>query len=401
MKKKFSFILLIIYFQIIAVSQTVLQEYHLGIVNLNTRQYEDAVKHFSYVLEKEPGNVNALLYRGQAYIELHEFENALKDLEEADKKKSNIASYSIAQVYSLKNEPEKAVEYLELHLKSRYKLPESQIRLDEKFNRIKNTEAWLNLWKNQWYSKKELIQEEIKYLNKNKDFFEALDLADKQLKKYKKDYEMYALRAETYSALDNPKAAIVNYNKAINLNKRIPGYYIQRGKAYLDLGKEKNALIDFEKALKLSDDHIDLYLYKARVMNEMGKFSHALDEVMKYLELLPDDQEALLLCGKTFFNNSQFKESIFYLSKLIDADPSKATYFILRANSYFSDKQYRMAYDDYSMALDLDPKNPIAYLQRGNALLRNGQYSRACSDWEKADQMGSLEAKKNIMQFCE
>ena len=381
-------------------AQKYIQQYHKGIAMNNNAEYHDAERIFTEIIEQNQRDYNLFLKRGETYIGLKEYEKAIEDFETANRLRPDIADYKLARVYALQGNTERSVEYLEKHLNSRYKLPESSVRLDEAFKNIENTVQWINLWKNDWYSNKEKFIDEINYLNSNKKYFESLDELDKKIKESKKDHKLYALRAETYFSLNNPKAAVANYTKAIDLNKRQADYYIGRGKAYIEMEKNKDAVKDFETALKYDKDNLDLYLLKAEALNNNGKYQQAVDEIGIYLKLVPDDNEALILYADICFNGKQFSEAVNYYSKSICIDSSDASVYMKRGNSYFENKQYRKAYEDFSMSLDLDPANPFLYLQRGNARLRIGDYTGACADWERAEEKGLTEARKNISQFC-
>ncbi len=399
--RKLTYILVLsILFPVIVFAQEKPSFYHQALVHFNKGDFQEAVTLYTKYLENN-SSPEAMLNLARSYMELGKYDLALNKFTELNKKNKGMANYAMAQLYAIQNEAEKSVYYLELHLKSKFKLPENEIRLDEKFKNIEDSEVWKKLWQNDWYSDREKKIQEIKYLNNSGNYFEALQEADKSLKNYKRSHELYAARAEVYSSLKNPKAAIANYDRAIDINKRQVEYFINRGRAYLQIEKYKKALSDFDRALKLSDDYIELYIDKSLVLNGIEKYGQAIKDIETYLSLIPDDVKALSICGEIYYNNQQYVKAIDKFTKVIEISPGMASGYFSRGEGFYKNKQYKQAYDDFTMSLDLDPYNPLAYLQRGYVRLRLGQYNGACYDWEKATEMGSAEAGKKVGEFCQ
>lgn len=382
-------------------AQTALPEFYKGVAAYNNAAYSKAVDFFGKLKEGDRNYIEAQYFKGKALLELKQLDEAVEVLLYVNGKKNAYAAYELAQAYALQDNAPLAVQYLEDHMRSRYQLPMSAIRLDKTFYGMSEKDEWIGFWKEDWYTKKEMANEEVLYLLKQEKMFEALELADASIKKYKKSHQLLASRANVYASLDNNKAAVSNYNKAIKLSKRNADYFIERGKAYLKLEKFEKALADFEKAIKYSDTHLELYLLKAEVYIGIEKYNKALSEINTFLEYLPNDANAIRLCADVHYQKGAYKEAVNYYSSFMQIDSlANAQIYLLRGNALLKDHQYHKAYNDYSMGLDLDPYNPMLYLQRGYARLRTGKYKGACADWERADQMGSLEAKKNILQFC-
>ncbi|MGD0662389.1 MAG: tetratricopeptide repeat protein [Syntrophorhabdales bacterium] len=55
-----------------------------------------------------------------------------------------------------------------------------------------------------------------------------------------------------YKALGDQKQAIMDYNKAIELNPKLAEAYYNRGNAYEVLGDQRQAAVDHEKAIALN-----------------------------------------------------------------------------------------------------------------------------------------------------
>jgi Flp pilus assembly protein TadD len=55
---------------------------------------------------------------------------------------------------------------------------------------------------------------------------------------------------------------------------------------------------------------------------------------------------------------------------------------------------------DYDKALEIDPNNAMVYSNRGGAKFVLDDKKGACSDWNKAGELGFLEAYDWIKEHC-
>ncbi len=84
-----------------------------------------------------------------------------------------------------------------------------------------------------------------------KDYNKAHSLIDQAIVIEPREALFYALKGDIYDVQKNPKAAINQYDKAINRNPDLFYFYLQRGMSYKDVGDKERARADLKKSYQL------------------------------------------------------------------------------------------------------------------------------------------------------
>ncbi|OFL29452.1 hypothetical protein HMPREF2775_09295 [Fusobacterium sp. HMSC064B12] len=99
----------------------------------------------------------------------------------------------------------------------------------------------------------------------------------------------------TYAYLKNYKEAIVNFNKAIDLNPSDEGYYYNRGLAYNNFNNYKMAIINFDKAIELNPNFSVAYNNRGITYAYLKNYKEAIVNFDKAIDLNPSDSLAFNL----------------------------------------------------------------------------------------------------------
>ena len=83
--------------------------------------------------------------------------------------------------------------------------------------------------------------------------------------------------------------AIIQFNKAIDLEPDYREAYYARGLAYYDKGDCRGAIADYTKAVELNSDLVRVYLDRGIAYKRCGDEAHALADFKKCLELSNDN----------------------------------------------------------------------------------------------------------------
>lgn len=172
----------------------------------------------------------------------------------------------------------------------------------------------------------------------------------------KNDAEYYFNSANQYFQKKDFDRAIIEYSKAIQLNKNHVLAYFHRGQAYAEKGDKAKAFQDYTEAIsnhKYIDDRNDYYDY-------LEQFH------LKRAEIQTDHALAVVDYTKVINLNS----------KNIDA-------YIERGYSYYFDGDDASALKDFNQAVKLAPNNVNAYISRAEFFYKTADWNEAIADWRK------------------
>jgi len=374
--------------------------YLKAVAAISKENYARAVQELSAVMDKNTNDIRIIIKRAECYYELGEYRSSINDCLKAEKIKNNIGSYLLSKSYAELGMEDSALFYLSNHLKSPYKFPESTIKLDPAFVDLEFTSGWKQVWKNDWYDEYEVLIAELKYLIKQEEYMEALDLADENLDKYPHGHQIQGLRGKIFLTLGDYNTAVSAYSKAIQIKNDQAEYYIERSEAYSRTEKYDKAVLDLDWAIRLMPENFALYLKRNDLHIKRNDYSKALRDIDFYHTYFPNDSQVQYQYGMTYYYQGSYLKALEWFNKCIVTNPTKAEYFIGRGNTYLRTKTYKYALYDYSMALDLEPDNPTTYLNKGIVRLHLNDTKGACYDWEKARYYGSFEAEEFLNTHC-
>ena len=375
--------------------------YLKGLAAMNKGDLPAAIKEFTGALNQAGRKTDIYIKRATCYYQQAAYRQAINDLKRLEKTQKYPGTYLMAKAYAGMGMNDSAIYYLQIHLQSPDKNPESSIKLDPAFAELEKTRDWINLWNKDWYNEFELLMAELNYLVKSEEYQDALDLADLSMDKYGYHHELHGLRARIFIQLGSNAAAISALSEAITKsNQTVSEYYILRSRAYRASGKPQKALEDLNRAIMLERDNFDLVMERCILRNELGYYADALKDVSYYLQYFPDDPAGLFQKGNIYSGQGNFLKALEWYNKTLKVNAERPEYFLARGQAYLNTKTYTFALRDFSMALDLDPRNKEAYLYKGLARRYMNDPDGACHDWNKAREYGSLKASEYLEKYC-
>ena len=212
-------------------------------------------------------------------------------------------------------------------------------------------------------------------------------------------------------------AALIDYNQAINLEKKAD-YYVARGNVYDDSGQKALAMADYTSAIALEPNNAYIYRERSVAYNTQKNYQAALADAQKAVDLEPGNPRGYLLRADNYwaldrrqegytdylqyvgsdpsrayvwdrigayrYDVKDYAGSISYYDKALALDPANVAYLIDRANSKDDAKDTPGAMADYNKALSIDPNYARGYFDRGLSLERQGKKAEAIADYTKA-----------------
>ena len=154
----------------------------------------------------------------------------------------------------------------------------------------------------------------------------------------------------------NHKAAIKDYNRAIDLNPEFTKAYLNRGHAKSNSGKHEEAIMDFDQVIKLDPGHIDAYFMRGIAQFFLEKFKEAITDFGQVTEFDPEHTDAYFMRGIAQFFLEKFKEAITDFGQVTEFDSEHADAYFMQGIAKSFLKQYSRAIKDLKHAKILAKK---------------------------------------------
>ena len=232
--------------------------------------YEEALKLFNTVVEADPGNPKVYDARGSVYTALNDYTHALDDYNKAVELDPSFAQayYNRGRVYSLLREYDQALADLQKSVN--LDAPHFGYRADGNIGLIYHRQG-------KYDKALEAYTASITYNSANGDVF--------------------FLRGETYTALENYPAAIADYEAAVARFPRYDLAYQSLGYAYYRTGKNDKASEALKQAIEIAPDSPGAHFYLALVDVTTGDFGSATAAMSQAVDasskLPPEDRKFL------------------------------------------------------------------------------------------------------------
>jgi tetratricopeptide (TPR) repeat protein len=184
--------------------------------------------------------------------------------------------------------------------------------------------------------------------------------------------------------LGETKAALEDYNHAVELFPEYPVAYNNRGNLLLALGQLGEASKDFDRALVLAPGYAAAFSNRGNAEMQLGKPDAALADFTKAIELMPASAPPLSGRGLAYLAVGKPHAAIRDFSRAVSADARFASAYRNRAEARMAIGQRDDAIEDLSRAVAFDANNSELYVVRGYAYLLDGNTASAIKDFSRA-----------------
>ena len=406
-----------------------------AIIQDDERDRYTALKIIEFILDEEPNNIRAILDKGRVYRQLKEYKRSLKQYNKIIQLDSNYAKVYMYRAtlygYNLKEEvmalkdfdksillaPKNDSYYYKRGIYYLHKLKNFEKALKDFKTAIELTEDLeyyysLAITNSRMGNDKKAIEIYLKVLElfpsgsrntlfnlgniswREKNYNKALEYFNKVVNNFRgeeDDSRIYIVRAFLYEDLKNYDKAIVDYNKAIELDPKDSHPYYFLGQIYqnqkLDYDK---AITDYEKAISLNSleeaDLTNTYYQLARSLGELKQFEKQLFNYLKILELDPISINTMNEIGVLYtriYNDNE--KALEYYNRAIELDSTYANAIYNRGFIYLNLGNTNKALNNFNRAIELDSEKSKFYNTRGQVYYIGLQdYKKAIADFEKA-----------------
>ena len=304
------------------------------------------------------------------------------------------------------------------------KLEQAEKLLNELYA-IEPTNEEIYIQKANIYSKRdnhekavELLQIALKYTDDFADvynligmehlFMDNLELAkDNFMKCLEEDTEdQTALYNVVYcfEFLDQNEDAIVYLNKYIDKNPYSEIAWHQIGRLNYGLKRYEDALRAFEFATLIDDEFLGAFMEKAKALERLKKYEEAIESYTRTIELDDATSYALLRMGKCYEKIGNKVLALKYFNKTVHEDPLLDKGWIAITDFYVRQKKYQKALFYVNKALSIDNQNRL-YWKRFAAINKElNLFEEAEFGYRKAVEFGDYQLDTwlfwvDILQF--
>lgn len=358
-----------------------------GQAYLEQEEYRKALDDLKASLELDPSKTQARFYRGVALLKLGNLDSAAEDFTaviQSYQKRSRTDFMTGRETVQDETVQMAAQSYMHLGEIDLYKerYPEAMHNFDTAVRLVPfDPELYLirggalRLMEQEDFAEKDLAM--FERLSDN-----ATDAPESRLAPLKLKESIRLYDSGDYG--DSVRLA----SEAIADNPQYAAAYRRRGLARLQQHKLEAAEKDFGKAIALDTEYLEGWLYRAYVRMEQREYKTALRDINHVLSQRPDWTEATLYRGMVLSQDDKHAAALEDFRTVLEARPEDVTALQGEAYSLFNLEQYDQAMAVLQKLLTLAPDSATANRMVGLIYMQHEQYEQALASLNKAEQLG-------------
>ncbi|TNF55155.1 tetratricopeptide repeat protein [bacterium] len=257
------------------------ESYTKGLDALSASRYEEAAELFNRIIEDDPGNVNAMLRRGDIALRKGDFAQAKDSYMKAKdiRPQSVEALFSLERVFENEKNWQGALRYLDNILEIDEENPKALYKKRDIYERTKNWEALLEV-------QNKVLKSDIPEYDKQNE--------QKNLLGYK--YEL----GRHYLEKGDIEKAIKTLKAIIKTDKGFVAAYLALAESYISNGENKEA----EKLLTEGYEATSALVFLVRLEDffiTTGEPGRIIDLYQKAIQINPNNQELRFFLAKLYY----------------------------------------------------------------------------------------------------
>ena len=354
-------------------------------------------------------HARGLIYKGDMLVSQGNCSEAKKYFEKAysaGKKRNASAALKMAQCYWKSGASGQAIRWLKRSINADNKTLEAYFLLSDYLSDLynfENAKDVLNAVKNQNPSNYDLFKAYALLSFRQEQYQAAVTYAERSLKFYTSDVEIYVLLSQSYVALKKGHKAFSYAKKAIEEDvNSIPAQIAYALSLDLAYGSHR-AKEYFEKLI----DHFPLIMEYSQAFGEYyfdkGMYDEALAQFNHTIKQNPKFKPAYIYLGR-IYNYLSYKEGgrgekyelalqYFLEAALLDISDPEPMFYVGQA--HMQHKQYQLAENEFEKILRINPNYPLTHYYIGLVNF----YQQGEKNLEKALKSARTQSAKNPHHF--
>jgi tetratricopeptide (TPR) repeat protein len=232
--------------------------------------------------------------------------------------------------------------------------------------------------------KPEYLRVRGQYLYSKQKYKEALVDIDKALELENDHAATHELRGMILLGLEKYDEALASFDETSKLEPTAALPYQHRGELYRQKGDLEKAAEQLTKALELSPDNVATLLVRAAVLYELKQTDKALEDCDQAIRLAPRIAQPYLMRAEILAASQRMDEAIKQLEELLLQAPGNIQLLNRLGNFYILAGRPRKAIETLTLVIDQEPGNYSARRFRADAYLSIGKHAEAIDDFNKA-----------------
>jgi tetratricopeptide (TPR) repeat protein len=326
--------------------------------------------------KSEPNEAEIVMTKGSVYSLMNEPEKAIVELKKAvpmvDEDELEEIFTSIAFEYEKIDKFDHALVYLK---KALFQTPDSESLMYEIgmcFSMGQRLEEAVEFFQNQtnqnpysipaWYNLG-LSYFQLELYEKSIDAFEfVLSIDDRYT-------QAYQSMAHAYASIENFEKAIEVYFESFEFEQPDAMTYYYIGECYEKMKDALNALEYYRKSIEIDPLLADPWAGIGALLDEQGDLEGALKYTLKALALDPSNIELNLITADQLIKSGQYELAETYFQKAEAIDPNDEDVYIEYANLCVLQKDHVKAIEILRKGIIQQPENYVLYYRLGATLL--------------------------------
>ena len=176
--------------------------------------------------------------------------------------------------------------------------------------------------------------------------------------------------------------------------------YTQRGRELYEKREFMEALLNLNKALELDPNYSAAYLLRGNIKDNFDDRHGAMKDYNLAIEKNPKFADAYFARGNVKMKLQDYYGAISDFTSCISFNENNIEAYFNRGKAKQFLQAYEDAINDCSKILQINPKNMDAYYMRGILRIEFGDMKNGCLDLSKAGELGDQKAYETIKEKC-
>lgn len=176
--------------------------------------------------------------------------------------------------------------------------------------------------------------------------------------------------------------------------------YTQKGRDLLEKREYVEALVNLNKAIELDANYSAAYYLRGNIKDNFEDRHGAMKDYNMAIEKNPKFADALCARGNVKMKLQDYYGAVDDYSAAIALNENYVEAYFSRGKAKQFLQAYQDAINDCTKIIQINPKNSAAYSMRGILRIEFGDTKNGCLDLSKAGELGDLQAYELIKEKC-